>query len=592
MLTEQVAKLLLDTFKGREDYIAVQPAGSSPAPKKLSGDIPLDKFIEKHSNGSSCGVYFLRPDNKVWMACADFDNHDGNNAEALEEAQTFSKFLRAQGFYSLLELSQSGAGAHVWIFFTEPVPAGEARMFLVGAMNDCDLRSEIFPKQPTLTPARPLGNYVRYPLSGKSIFLDMDTMQEVDPTQALTTITRITPEALLAKCWWNTAEIQDRVVGSDYDTSGLPARVLKLMESVEGDLLSKRWLGDVTAMSGDRTNSGLCLSMATEMVRHHIPTPEIESALRYWCVLNAYEKGLRPRWIESTVKAAYCNVSGYKVESLSYGSDRVGVILHSTIENILSGEEARFIPTGMAAVDQSLGGGLALGEYIIIGGRPSQGKTATGLHLLDAAANAGYSGTLISLEMSETEIMSRQLSRLTPIPKEQWREPDVAKHLHELVDQDIKAKAPVYFTRGGDQTVNSVVKAVKDYAERGSQVFVVDYVQIIGGSGDDYSRVTEVSRKLAKLAKELNVAIVVMAQLKRPDDRTRTLQMPRMSDLKNTGQLEQDADVILAVVWPFQEFPEDYAPDQFNVCVLKNRNRGIASQRVAIKFDSKRQLFF
>ena len=592
MLTEQVAQLLLDTFKGREDYIAVQPAGNSPSPKRLSGPIPLDKFIEKHSDGSSCGVYFLRADSTVSMVCADFDNHSDNNPDAIPEAQSFAKFLRVQGFSCLLELSQSGTGAHVWLFFSEPIPAGEARMFLVGALNDCELRTEAYPKQATLTPDRPLGNYVRYPLSGKSQFLDIDTLDPVDPIVALTSVKRLPVQQVRSKCWWNTLEVQDRVEASDYEVTGLPSRVLTLMESPEGDLLSKRWLGDVTAMSGDRSNSGLCLSMATEMVRHHIPTPEIEAALRFWCVQNAYQKGLRPKWIESTVKAAYCNISGYKVEDLSYGSDRIGVILHSTIENILSGSEAAFIPTGMAGVDESLGGGIVLGEYVIIGGRPSQGKTATGLHILDAAAKAGYSGTLISLEMSQAEIMSRQLCRLSPVPKSKWRDPEVARHLHELVDKDIESKAPVYFTRGGDQTINSVVKAVKDYAERGSKIFVLDYVQIINHNGSDYERVSEVSRRLAKLAKELHIAIIVMAQLKRPDDRVRHLQMPRMSDLKNTGQLEQDADIVMAVVWPHQEFPEDYASELFNVCVLKNRNRGIKKQNVPVRFDKERQLLF
>ena len=68
--------------------------------------------------------------------------------------------------------------------------------------------------------------------------------------------------------------------------------------------------------------------------------------------------------------------------------------------------------------------------------------------------------------------------------------------------------------------------------------------------------------------------------------------MPRMSDLKNTGQLEQDADIVMAVVWPHQEFPEDYASELFNVCVLKNRNRGIKKQNVPVRFDKERQLLF
>lgn len=594
-MTKDEATALLQVFHGREGFIAYQPEGGTFKPLKLDASgVPLDKFLDRHTQTSSCGFYLLTASSEVYVACCDFDDHSGSNPDAIPEAVSFLKFLNKHGFPAYLERSWSGTGAHVWVFFDGPIAGAEARMFLRGALNDCELEAiETYPRQPALTSEKPLGNLIRYPLAGKSCFLDPATMNPIeDVVSFLGSLKRIPVEQVRSKCWWNTLEVQDRVEASDYEVTGLPSRVLTLMESPEGDLLSKRWLGDVTAMSGDRSNSGLCLSMATEMVRHHIPTPEIEAALRFWCVQNAYQKGLRPKWIESTVKAAYCNISGYKVEDLSYGSDRIGVILHSTIENILSGSEAAFIPTGMSGVDESLGGGIVLGEYVIIGGRPSQGKTATGLHILDAAAKAGYSGTLISLEMSQAEIMSRQLCRLSPVPKSKWRDPEVARHLHELVDKDIESKAPVYFTRGGDQTINSVVKAVKEYAERGSKIFVLDYVQIINHNGSDYERVSEVSRRLAKLAKELHIAIIVMAQLKRPDDRVRHLQMPRMSDLKNTGQLEQDADIVMAVVWPHQEFPEDYASELFNVCVLKNRNRGIKTQIVPVKFNPDRQLLF
>ena len=591
-MTPEVATLLLQTFKGREEYLAYQPANSNPSPKKLNGPIPVDKFIERHTNGSSCGVYFLRPDNKVWMTCADFDDHTGNNPDCIPEAQSFAQFLIKQGFPALLERSQSGTGAHVWVFFAEPIPANIARIFMIGAMNDAETfqGNESFPKQSVLTTERPLGNYVRYPLSGKSAFLDVETLLELDPTEALTSVVRIPPKQIEDKHWWNTADIKQQVSSADYDVEGLPERVRLLMESAEGDLLAKRWMGDVTGMSGDRTNSGLCLAMATEMVRHYIPTPEIEAAIHFWCVLNAYTKGLRDQWTKNTVKAAYSNLMGRKVEDLSYGVDKVGAILHSTIEKIVSGVDTDLITTGMRNVDASLGGGLGLGEFIIVAGRPSQGKSTTGWHMLDSAAKQGIAGGFVSLEMTELDIMSRHISRLSPIPKDKWADAEVAKTLHRLVDEDLKAKAPIYFTRGGNQSLPVVIECIKDYAQRGAKLIVVDYVQIISERGSDYERVTKCSRELAKLCRELNIALVVMAQLGRPDSRNRNLVMPRLSDLKNTGQLEQDADVVLAVVWPHQEFPEQYTADQFNVCVLKNRNRGIKRQVVPVRFDPERQM--
>ncbi len=588
-----VAALLLSIFQGRKGYIAYQPPSGTFRPLKVTGgEIPLDKFCERHSEKSSCGFYLLTGGSHVNLACCDFDDHQGVNPEALTDAQEFAKFLNKQGFPAYLERSWSGTGAHVWVFFETAIPAGLARMFCVGALNDLELSgTETYPRQALLTPAKPLGNLIRYPLAGKSVFLDIETLQPIEDVKTyLTSVVRIPPKQIEDKHWWNTADIKQQVASADYDVEGLPERVRLLMESAEGDLLAKRWLGDVTGMSGDRTNSGLCLAMATEMVRHYIPTPEIEAAIHFWCVLNAYTKGLRDQWTKNTVKAAYSNLMGRKVEDLSYGVDKVGAILHSTIEKIVSGVDTDLITTGMRNVDASLGGGLGLGEFIIVAGRPSQGKSTTGWHMLDSAAKQGHAGGFVSLEMTELDIMSRHISRLSPIPKDKWADAEVAKTLHRLVDEDLKAKAPIYFTRGGNQSLPVVIECIKDYAQRGAKLIVVDYVQIISERGSDYERVTKCSRELAKLCRELNIALVVMAQLGRPDSRNRNLVMPRLSDLKNTGQLEQDADVVLAVVWPHQEFPEQYTADQFNVCVLKNRNRGIKRQVVPVRFDPERQL--
>lgn len=590
MLTPEVAELLLSTFVGRSNYIAVQPAGSNPAPKALTGPVPIDKFIEKHTNGNSCGVYFLREDNTVTMVCADFDNHDGNNPEAITDAQGFSQFLLAQGFPCYLEQSQSGTGAHVWCFFTDPIPASEARMFLIGALQDCGhFRIESYPRQSKLSPEKPLGNYVRYPLSGKSCFLDSQTLDVLDPLTTLQNIQRITPKQVAEKHWWNTAVVADKVESTEYEVTGLPSRVASLMETEKGELLLKRWMGDLAGMAGDRSNSGICLSLATEMVRNCIPTPEIEAALRYWCEMNAYDKGLRAGWIPATVRAAYSNLMEKKGQREVFTSERCGNLCHAAIEQIVSGEGLGLIPTGIPALDASLGGGFARGEYIIVAGRPSNGKSMTAWQFLDSAAKAGFPGAFVSLEMPEIEVMKRHLLRLTDIPKEEWSDPAVAAQLHELVDADLKDKASIFFTRGGAGTIGEVVQCITEYARKGAALVVVDYIGIIGGKGSDFERVSKNSVTLKKLAADLNIALVVCAQLGRQDKRIRTVVMPMLSDLRDSGQLEQDADVVLAVVWPHQISAEDYEPHIFNICHLKGRNRGIGQQKIALRFNKDRQ---
>jgi len=590
MLSNEVAGLLLSTFKGRHDFIAYQPVGQTFRPLRVSGDIPVDRFIERHGVQGCCGFYLLNSENKVHCIAVDVDNHTDNRPEAIQEAQKFQEFLTDAGFPCYLEKSYSGVGAHVWVFFEEPIDGIEARVFASGAVNDFELEAiEIYPRQAKLTAEKPLGNLIRYPLAGKSVFLNPD-LTEAEPIAFMQGIQKVTKAQIEAKCWWNTAEQSERSVDSvgAYETTGMPSRVLSLMDTAEGELLLKRWMGDVSGMAGQRTRSDICFALCTEMIRNYVPTPEVEAALRYWCAQNSYEKGLtRPQWIADTVRYAYSNLKPQGRSEIAT-SDRLGVLLHSAIESVVSGEDT-LITTGLDSINDSLGGGISRSELIIVAGRPSQGKTMTAWHMLDCAAKQGVPGAFISLEMPENQIMARHLQRLTDIPKSEWKNPEVAKQLHEIADADIASKAPIYFSRGGKQTLADVVSEIRRYAERGAAVIAVDYIELILGKGSDFERVTEACKVLASLSKELNIALVVLAQLRRQPPQIRGVVLPQMSDLRTSGMIEQSADVILGCVWPHQVDAANYPPETYNIVVLKNRNRGIREQVVPVRFIPERQ---
>lgn len=590
MLDVAVAESLLNTFKGRHDHIAFQPAGSTFRPLKVRGSIPIEKFVERHTADSSCGFYLLTEESTVNVVCVDLDDHDGNRPEVMQEGQAFQKFLADAGFPSYLERSWSGTGIHVWMFFDEPIPASEARIFAVGAVNDFELESvEVYPRQSKLTADKPLGNLVRYPLAGKSAFLNPDLSVVTDVLGFLSSIKKISAEQVETKLWWNTAESSSyKAEGGDYETTGLPSRVKSLMESAEGELLLKRWMGDVTGMQGQRSRSDLCFALCTEMIRNYVPTPEVEAALRYWCAQNDYEKGItRPKWISDTVRYAYDNLrTATRREVVT--SDRLGVLLHSAIENVVTGEDA-LITTGVAGLDYSLGGGIGRGEMVIVAGRPSQGKTMTAWHILDSAAKQGVPSAFISLEMPETQIMVRHLQRITDIPKSEWGKPEVAQQLHELADADLASKSPIYFSRGGKQTLQDVVSEIRHYAAKGALVVAVDYIELILGKGSDFERVTETAKTLAALSKELHIALVVLAQLRRQPPQIRGVVLPQMSDLRTSGMIEQAADVIVGCVWPHQ-VDATYDSGVYNLVCLKSRNRGIKEQVVSARFYPERQL--
>jgi len=234
------------------------------------------------------------------------------------------------------------------------------------------------------------------------------------------------------------------------------------------------------------------------------------------------------------------------------------------------------IPTGYTKLDH-MTSGFQKGDLIVLAARPSMGKTALGLCMSTYAARQGGSVGFFSLEMAAEQLTLRLLSaqagiahhniRNATISSEEWVElTNVAAQLAETkIFIDDTAMISIMELRA---------KARRLKAEHGLQFLVIDYLQLLHSSRRHENRhqeVSEISRSLKALAKELNIPILALAQLSRAVD-SRMDKRPMLSDLRESGAIEQDADLIMFLYRDVMYNPETENPALAELIVGKQRN--------------------
>jgi len=255
-----------------------------------------------------------------------------------------------------------------------------------------------------------------------------------------------------------------------------------------------------------------------------------------------------------------------------------GMVNHSQILERRHAGELTAWPTHLPDLDEYLEGGLRPGELVIVGARPSMGKTALGLTIgVNMAAERPVS--VLSMEMSHMEVNDRLTAMLGGVSLSEVKRPARGEGLDWTRVCDGTEKAKYLRMQVSDQgalTINQVrSKARNAKRKTGMDVLVLDYIGLMTGLNPKDNRNTqlgEISRGLKALAKELQICVLCLAQLNRKAEE-RVDQMPQMSDLRDSGEIEQDADVIIFIKRPVMANPElglewkHYA----KVSVAKNR---------------------
>lgn len=221
------------------------------------------------------------------------------------------------------------------------------------------------------------------------------------------------------------------------------------------------------------------------------------------------------------------------------------------IEQLYDRKEAiTGVPSGFKDLDE-LTTGFQKSDLIVIGGRPSMGKTALSLNIAQhIGVNLNEPVAIFSLEMSKEQLAFRMLCSEARVDSNSIRKGFIKKDdWHSLTSAASKlAGAPIYIDDSPGMTVLEMrAKARRLKAEHGLSLVVVDYLQLMRGRGNAERReqeISEISRSLKALAKELRVPVIALSQLNRGVE-NRTDKKPNLSDLRESGAIEQDADVII-----------------------------------------------
>jgi replicative DNA helicase len=255
---------------------------------------------------------------------------------------------------------------------------------------------------------------------------------------------------------------------------------------------------------------------------------------------------------------------------------------------------ANTVSTGYPGFDHKLGG-FKRGDLIVVAARPSMGKTALAMNFAQNVWEKGKNVAVFSLEMSKEQLTDRMIAASMAV--DSWKlqkgklsEDEFAK-MGDALERLSWAKIYIDDSPAWAGILELKSKARRLKMESGLDLIVIDYLQLIS-SGNSFNRVqevSEISRGLKSLARELNVPVVALSQLSRalearPDKR------PIMSDLRESGAIEQDADIILMLYRDdyYNEFSE--TPNVTNIFIRKNRN-GPTGQ-VDLKFEKQHQKFY
>ena len=303
------------------------------------------------------------------------------------------------------------------------------------------------------------------------------------------------------------------------------------------------------------------------------------------------------------VDIAIKRLSEIRENPVGKGFESINEILRRTLQDIMDvsrgKKERRVVRTGFPKLDQATGG-LRPGSLVIVAARPAMGKSAL---VVNIATNTSiiYNThvAFFSLEMSKEEIGNRILSSKAAVSTFRLQNASVT---HEEWDEISKAlamiaPAPFYIDdRSGINTVETMAKCRQLKNENRLGLIVVDYMQLMSSAGgksygNRQQEISDISRALKIMAKELEVPVIALSQLSRGAE-NRDEHRPILSDLRDSGAIEQDADMVIFIYRPKYYDSAAVKPEIEDAEIILAKNRQGPTKTVHMKWWSKRTLFF
>lgn len=295
------------------------------------------------------------------------------------------------------------------------------------------------------------------------------------------------------------------------------------------------------------------------------------------------------------------NLFNITEQNLSRGSLGMSTLINMAVKQLeeMSGKEEGLtgVPTGFVGLDQ-LTSGWQPSDLIIIAARPGMGKTAFTMAVARNAAIEFNKGVaFFSLEMSSLQLVNRLISMETEIPSEKLRKGQLEDYewqqLHAQVDK--LSNVPLFIDdTPGISIFELRAKCRRLKMQHDIQMVVVDYLQLMTGGGDNNGNreqeISMISRGLKGLAKELSVPVIALSQLSRAVETRGGSKRPQLSDLRESGAIEQDADIVSFIYRPeYYQILEDEEGNSLKgigeIIVAKHRNGALDS--IKLKWDGQ-----
>lgn len=260
-------------------------------------------------------------------------------------------------------------------------------------------------------------------------------------------------------------------------------------------------------------------------------------------------------------------------------------------------DKIRGIPTGFKDLDNILAG-LQQSDLFILAARPSMGKTALALNIAhNVSLGAKQPVLLFSLEMSKEQLVDRMLAMESGVHAWALRTGNLSDSDFEKIGQAMGAlsEASIYIDDTPSITVSELrTKARREAHKHQLGLIIVDYLQLMSGGsrfsgdGNRVQEITEISRGLKSIARELNVSLIALSQLSRSVE-SRSPQIPQLQDLRESGSIEQDADVVAFIYREDYYNPETERRNLTDILIKKHRNGPTGG--VELFFDRETQRF-
>jgi len=321
---------------------------------------------------------------------------------------------------------------------------------------------------------------------------------------------------------------------------------------------------------------------------------------------EAYEEGTDVFDLLDNAEAKLYEVTQGNVKKSTETAQSLVYQAKKKIEEISNKEGLSGIPSGFDKLDK-LTSGWQPSDLVIVAARPGMGKTALTLTMArNIAVEANVPVAFFSLEMSSVQLITRLISSETGLSSEKLRTGKLEKHEWEQLNVKVKTleKAPLYIDDTPSLSIFDLrAKARRLSSQYGIKIIFIDYLQLMtaGGSqkgGNREQEISMISRNLKALAKELNVPVIALSQLSRAVETRGGSKRPILSDLRESGAIEQDADIVSFIFRPeyykIDEWDdEERSPTegQGEFIVAKHRNGGLENIRLKFighlgKFDN------